>query len=53
MITTVGIDIGTGAIETVLFRVDGDNIEWLDKRVDRIRQRDPLKFAELAQVLLQ
>jgi benzoyl-CoA reductase subunit D len=48
MTTTVGIDIGTGAIETVLFRVDGDNIEWLDKRVDRIRQRDPLKFAEQA-----
>jgi benzoyl-CoA reductase subunit D len=48
MTTSVGIDIGTGAIETVLFRVDGDDIEWLDKRVDRIRQRDPLKFAEKA-----
>jgi|TARA_B100000959_G_scaffold73257_2_gene77822 benzoyl-CoA reductase subunit D len=48
MTTTVGIDIGTGAIETVLIRVEGDNIEWLDKRVDRIRRRDPLKFAEQA-----
>lgn len=48
MTLTVGIDVGTGAVKTVLFRIDGDKIEWLDKRVDRIRQRDPLKLAEHA-----
>ena len=48
MTVTVGIDIGSGAIETVLFRIEGDKIEWLEKRVDRIRQRDPLKLAEQA-----
>lgn len=48
MAITVGIDVGTGAIQTVLFRVEGDNIEWIDKRVDRIRQRAPLTLAEQA-----
>ncbi len=38
---TVGIDIGSGAVKTVLFR-DG---EWLDKRLERIRRRDPMELA--------
>jgi len=48
MAITVGIDVGTGAIEAVLFRIEGDNIEWLDKRIDRIRQGNPLAMAEKA-----
>jgi benzoyl-CoA reductase subunit D len=41
MTYTIGIDIGSGAVKTVLFR-DG---EWLDKRLERIRRRDPLELA--------
>ena len=48
MTITAGIDIGTGAVKTVLFRVEGDKTEWLAKRNDRIRQRDPFKLAEEA-----
>ena len=48
MTITAGIDIGTGAVKTVLFRVEGDKTEWLGKRNDRIRQRDPFKLAEEA-----
>lgn len=43
---SAGIDIGTGAIKTALFRSEGgDNPEWLCKRVERIRRRDPLDLA--------
>ena len=49
MITTVGIDIGSGAVKTVLFRTAGSNAgpknEWLAKRVERIRRRDPMQLA--------
>jgi benzoyl-CoA reductase subunit D len=38
---TIGIDIGSGAVKTVLFR-DG---EWLAKRCERIRRRDPMELA--------
>ena len=48
MLITAGIDIGTGAVKTVLFRSDGDNTEWLGKRVERIRRRDPLALAKSA-----
>jgi benzoyl-CoA reductase subunit D len=41
MTHTVGIDIGSGAVKTVLFRDD----EWLAKRVERIRRRDPMDLA--------
>jgi len=41
MTTTVGIDIGSGAVKTVLFKDDG----WLAKRVERIRRRDPMELA--------
>lgn len=41
MTYTAGIDIGSGAVKTVLFR-DG---EWLAKRVERIRRRDPMELA--------
>ena len=43
MTLTAGIDIGSGAVKTVLFR-DG---EWLAKRVERIRRRDPMELARL------
>lgn len=43
--TTIGIDIGSGAVKTVLFRQHGARIEWLAKRVERIRSRDPQDLA--------
>jgi len=43
---TVGIDIGSGAVKTTLFRSEGDRHEWLAKRVERIRRRDPLELAK-------
>jgi benzoyl-CoA reductase subunit D len=45
MTYTVGIDIGSGAVKTVLFRTEGDRHEWVGKRVERIRRRDPLTLA--------
>ena len=49
MTTTIGIDIGSGAVKTVLFRDGG----WVAKRVERIRRRDPMELAKLrAQLLL-
>jgi len=45
MALTAAIDLGTGAVKTVLFRIEGDDIEWLGRRVDRIRNRDPLVLA--------
>jgi benzoyl-CoA reductase subunit D len=43
MTYTVGIDIGSGAVKTVLFKGE----EWLAKRVERIRRRDPMELARL------
>jgi benzoyl-CoA reductase subunit D len=40
---TAGIDIGSGAVKTVLFREN----EWIAKRVERIRRRDPMELAKL------
>ncbi len=45
MVFTAGIDVGTGAVKTVLYAVDGANVRLLAKRCDRVRQRDPLKLA--------
>jgi len=42
MTHTVGIDIGSGAVKTVLFRDE----EWIAKRVERIRRRDPMELAK-------
>ncbi len=46
MIHTIGIDVGSGAVKSVLFRIhdDGRN-EWLAKRCDRIRRREPMALA--------
>ena len=46
MTYTIGIDVGTGAVKTALFKVDGDKNEWIGKRTDRIRKRDPYALAE-------
>jgi benzoyl-CoA reductase subunit D len=43
MTYTAGIDIGSGAVKAVLFRDD----QWLGKRVERIRRRDPMELARL------
>jgi len=42
MIHTIGIDIGSGAVKSVLFR---DNT-WVAKRCERIRRRDPMELAK-------
>jgi benzoyl-CoA reductase subunit D len=48
-LVTAGVDVGTGAVKTVIFSVPatGDPIlEW--KRLDRIHRRDPLELGERA-----
>jgi benzoyl-CoA reductase subunit D len=42
---TIGIDIGSGAVKSALFRLDGNQPEWLAKRCERIRRRDPMQLA--------
>jgi benzoyl-CoA reductase subunit D len=46
MTFTVGIDIGTGSVKTVLFDVTEDGPAWLSKRLERVRKRDPFTLAE-------
>lgn len=48
MIVTAGIDVGTGAVKTVLFSVEGSETKWLVRRTERVRQRDPLQLAATA-----
>jgi benzoyl-CoA reductase subunit D len=47
MTLTIGIDIGSGAVKSVLFRSpdDGSRPQWLAKRCERIRRRDPMTLA--------
>jgi benzoyl-CoA reductase subunit D len=45
MIHTIGIDIGSGAVKSVLFRHGDGQPEWLAKRCERIRSRDPMTLA--------
>jgi len=40
MTTSIGIDVGSGVIKTVLFQTEGDNHKWLARRDLRIRQSD-------------
>jgi bcr-type benzoyl-CoA reductase subunit D len=47
MIHTIGIDIGSGAVKTVLFRTEGAKSDWLARRCERIRRRDPMELARL------
>jgi len=47
MTLTLGIDIGSGAVKAVLFRSGPDGRpEWLAKRCERIRRRDPMTLAQ-------
>ncbi len=46
MTITAGIDVGSGAIKTVLFDIEGGDIHWLAKKAERIRRRDPFRLAE-------
>ncbi len=48
MLLTAGIDIGTGAVKTALFKSEGEETDWLARRVERIRRRDPLELAQSA-----
>ncbi len=48
MALTVGIDVGTGAVKTALFEINGDKITWIDRQTDRIRNRQPFTLAENA-----
>jgi benzoyl-CoA reductase subunit D len=43
---TIGIDIGSGAVKTVLFRNHRDHHLWLAKSCERIRRRDPISLAQ-------
>jgi benzoyl-CoA reductase subunit D len=48
MTITAGIDVGTGAVKAVVFDVERGGqgkIEWLARRIDKIRRRDPHKLA--------
>lgn len=45
-IHTIGIDIGSGAVKSSLFRVQEDgSATWLAKSCERIRRRDPFMLA--------
>ncbi len=46
MTVTVGIDVGTGSVKTVLFDVTENGPEWLSRRLERIRKREPFTLAE-------
>ncbi|MEJ8834989.1 benzoyl-CoA reductase subunit D [Ramlibacter sp. AN1133] len=46
-IHTIGIDIGSGAVKSTLFRVDEDgSTHWVAKRCERMRRRDPMTLAQ-------
>lgn len=45
MTCTVGIDIGSGVVKTVLFDDSDGNARWLARRCERIRKRDNLQLA--------
>ena len=46
MIHTIGLDIGSGAVKSVLFRHAAAGPQWLAKRCERIRSRDPMLLAQ-------
>jgi benzoyl-CoA reductase subunit D len=45
MIVTAGIDVGTGCVKVVLFEHGEGGVRWLERGVERIRQRDPYQLA--------
>lgn len=46
MTIAIGIDVGSGVVKSTLFRVGNGKPEWLAKRSERIRRRDPMTLAE-------
>ncbi|MFQ5437918.1 MAG: benzoyl-CoA reductase subunit D [Paracoccaceae bacterium] len=48
MTLAAGIDVGTGVVKAVIFRVEDDREEWLSRSIHRIRQRDPMELAREA-----
>lgn len=46
MTLAAGIDLGTGAVKTVLFDVSDGETKWLGRRNSRIRRRDPMVLAK-------
>jgi benzoyl-CoA reductase subunit D len=48
MTIAAGIDVGTGAVKAVIFRVENGKEEWLSRDFMRIRQRDPMELARVA-----
>jgi benzoyl-CoA reductase subunit D len=48
MTIAAGIDVGTGAVKTALFKVEDGQGTWLSRSVLRIRQRDPIELARVA-----
>jgi benzoyl-CoA reductase subunit D len=45
MTYTIGLDIGSGAVKSVLFRHGDGGPVWLARRCERIRSRDPMLLA--------
>ena len=45
MTLAAGIDLGTGAVKTVLFDVSDGEAKWLARSTSRIRRRDPMLLA--------
>ena len=45
MIHTIGIDIGSGVVKTVLFENSKEKTSWLARRCERIRRRDNMQLA--------
>jgi len=43
---SIGIDVGSGVIKTALFRVEGENSEWVARWDARIRQRVAFQLVE-------
>ena len=48
MTLTAGIDVGTGAVKAVIFRVEDGREEWLARSSLRIRSRDPMQLSREA-----
>ena len=48
MMLSAGIDVGTGAVKAVIFKVDNGRQEWLSRSILRIRQRNPMELAREA-----
>jgi benzoyl-CoA reductase subunit D len=46
MTYSIGIDVGSGAVKSTLFRVENGQPQWLAKRCERIRRRDPITLAQ-------